>query len=273
MNFCSYNTRGLNNKISFYKDFIASNKLGLIALLETHVKQENAPFVSKLVAYRFRWQFNYGYHYNGRIWLGWDPNFWTVSDCTIHAQHISCKISPVGTDISFFASFIYASNDYLERRILWNDLSQLNSTVIAACNSPWILSGDFNVCLNLDEMSSDSVLSTDIRDFKDFVNSRELFDLNYSGKFFTWWDCNTLHPTYKKLDRVLVNDAWISGFPHSRAQFLARGLSDHSPALVYLGQDFVKLKKPFQIFQYIIDHPGFLSKVEEAWNVQITGDP
>lgn len=273
MYFCSYNSRGLNNKISFYKDFIASNKIGLIALLETHVKQESAPFVSNLVASRFQWLFNYDHHYNGRIWLGWDPELWKISDCTTHAQHISCNITSIGTGISFFASFIYASNDHLERRILWRDLLQLKSTQFSTGILPWIFTGDFNVCLNLDEISTDSVISLDMREFRDVVNSLEISDLNYSGKFFTWWDCNPHSPLHKKLDRVMVNDAWLTVFPLSRAQFLSRGLSDHSPGLIFLGHCFGRLRKPFQVFNFIIDHPEFLSKVADAWNENIRGDP
>ena len=106
MIFCSYNTRGLNNKIAFYKDFIASNKLGLIALVETHVKQDSASFVSNLIAPKLNWLFNYDCHHNGRIWLGWDPVMWSISDIRTHAQHISCKVSSVESNINFYASFI-----------------------------------------------------------------------------------------------------------------------------------------------------------------------
>ena len=143
MDFCSYNTRGLNNKISFYKDFIASNKIGLVALSETHVKQESASFVCKLVAPRFSWVFNYECHPDGRLWLGWDPNVWNISGIQIHAQHISCQVTSVQQHFTFFASFIYAVNDYVERRLLWNDLILFKNSLDE--NAPWVLSGDFNV--------------------------------------------------------------------------------------------------------------------------------
>lgn len=70
--------RGLNNKVSFIKDLIQDNKFGLIALLETLVKKDLANSTAYLVSPRFKWIFNYENHYNGRIWLGWDPSTWTV---------------------------------------------------------------------------------------------------------------------------------------------------------------------------------------------------
>ena len=273
MSFCSYNTRGLNNKISFYKDFIASSKIGLIALLETHVKKENAAFISKLVAPRFCWIFNYECHQNGRIWLGWDPGVWSVSNVRIHSQHISCKVLLLATNDAFFASFIYASNDYIERRLLWNDLLVFNSNSVSTSSMPWTLSGDFNTYLNLHESNVDRGLTIDMREFKDFVDYADVFDLNFTGQLFTWWDCHHPSPTYRKLDRVLVNAAWVSVFSMSTTQFSSRGLSDHCPAITHLGISVPKGFKPFQVFQHVIQHTDFLSTVEEAWSVVIHGDP
>ena len=76
---CAYNVRGLNNKQSYIKDFLLSNKISLVALLETRVPAHNANLVSSSIAPNFTWEFNYCNHNNGRIWLGWDPTFWTVN--------------------------------------------------------------------------------------------------------------------------------------------------------------------------------------------------
>ena len=273
MIFCSYNTRGLNNKISFYKDFIASNRLSLIALLETHVKKENSIFVSKLVAPHFEWLFNYDHHSNGRIWIGWNPCVWTISDPVFHAQHISCKISLLASMANFFASFIYAFNDNIERRILWKDLLEYKGSFIGTNVSPWLITGDFNVCLHPVDMNNSNIVTADMREFRDAVDALDVFDLNFTGKLYTWWDCSHNSPVFRKLDRVLVNTDWVTVFPFSGAHFLPRGLSDHSPAMITLGVQTDKLHKPFQIFQHMIDHKDFLCTVNEAWNVTIRGDP
>ncbi|XP_017228656.1 uncharacterized protein LOC108203954 [Daucus carota subsp. sativus] len=262
----------MNNKISFYKDFISSRRLGLIALLETHVKQENASFVAKTVAPRFSWLFNYDCHYNGRIWIGWDPNFWKVTALKTHAQHISCEVTSLASKVSFFASFIYASTDYLVRRNLWSDLLDFKAHILPI-SAPWVLSGDFNVCLNLNEMNTPNSYGIEMRDFKDAVDALDVFDLNFSVKYFTWWDCNYDCPNLRKLDRVLVNVDWTNIVPMSTTIFSPRGLSDHSPALTSLGIATKKLIKPFQVFQHVLEHKDFLSTVQNAWNVDVHGDP
>lgn len=54
IDFCSYNIRGLHNKLSFAKDFLSVNNCGIAALLETHVKQEDADFYSSAVAPHYK---------------------------------------------------------------------------------------------------------------------------------------------------------------------------------------------------------------------------
>lgn len=109
--------------------------------------------------------------------------------------------------------------------------------------------------------------------FQRFTESLAITDLNFSGKYFTWWDCNINSPSFKKLDRALVNESWLVQFPASHCNFLPRGLSDHSPVLITEGFPAETVKKPFQVFKHIIDHAEFLSSVSEAWSCSVQGNP
>lgn len=51
----------------------------------------------------------------------------------------------------------------------------------------------------------------------------------------------------------------------SQASFPSRGLSDHSPTGISLGLPRLHLKKPFQIFSHVMEHPDFLSIVAAEW--------
>lgn len=275
MIFCSYNIRGLNKKISFVKDFITNNNVGLIALLETHVKKESAKPISSMVSPRFSWLFNYDSHYNGRVWVGWDPNKWQVTSLLQGSQHISCNVLNIGSNASFFVSFVYAHNTHEERRQLWLELTQFQTSITSNGVCPaWILLGDFNVCLNVNEIEGGSLrITPGMNEFKDFLEEIEGLDLCYSGNFLTWWDSNKTKPVQKKLDRALVNPSWLGSFALSHVKFLPRGLSDHCPVLVDLGTARNKLNKPFQIFNHIMAHPEFLNIVSSAWNTTVMGDP
>ncbi|KAL9683190.1 hypothetical protein QQ045_015007 [Rhodiola kirilowii] len=57
----------------------------------------------------------------------------------ISSQMITAKVKH--EDRTFLCSFVYASTDRLTRRTLWDDLS----AIAQSANSPWILTGDFNI--------------------------------------------------------------------------------------------------------------------------------
>lgn len=268
--FCAYNIRGLNNKQSFTKDFILSNKFSLFALLETHVAADSASSIANFICPRFKWVFNYDYHANGRIWLGYDPSIWKLQVLSMSSQQISCQISLVSTGESFFLSTIYALNSSVLRRQLWADLLSFKSCI---GDIAWTLFGDFNVCFGPDENNKGVNWTSSMMEFKDFLHSAELTDIRSSGSFYTWWDCNISNPTFKKLDRCLINGNWMNLFPLSQASFLVRGLSDHSPIALTLGVEHEKISKPFQFFQHLINAPSFMTDVNTAWNVSIDGNP
>ena len=273
MIFCSYNIRGLNNKSNFVKDFIRNNKLSFIALSETHVQQENSKAISSYIAPSFKWLFNYDSHHNGRIWVGWDPCFWTVNLLCSHTQHITCSVSNFSSQQNFVVSFIYVVNSVSERRTLWLDLVRVQNDYVSPGNFPWIILGDFNTCLKPEDSSRHLQFSTSMRDFKLCIEQLSVTELNFSGKQCTWWDCNLNSPLFKKLDRALVNEEWLHCYPLSHCIFMTRGLSDHCPVRINLEMHSERIKKPFQIFDHMIKHPEFLSTVSSAWSTNILGDP
>lgn len=268
---CAFNIRGLNNKQSFLKDFISFNKFGLLAVLETHVKVDLSSSISKFVAPHFSWIFNYDKHYNGRIWVGWDSLRWSLVLVDSSAQHITCKARCLVTNTEFVVSFVYAFNTVIGRRVLWNDLVEVKNSF--PDNTAWCILGDFNACLNPSETNHSLYWTNSMLEFKDFTLQNGITDLSFSGHRFTWWDGNILSPICKKLDRCLVNDIWLQNLNYSHAQFGEKGLSDHCPVFVSLGISRIKIQKPFQLFQHLIQAPNFLEVVSSAWNDDIHGDP
>lgn len=271
IDFCVYNIRGLNNKVSFMKDFIINNNLGLIAITETHVKSGAASSLSSFLAPQFLWEFNYEFHPNGRLWLGWDPSRWKINVISKSAQQISCEACLLAANKSFFLTMVYGYNTYVERRSLWTDLGLVSSF---ASSSPWAVAGDFNSYLHTSEsVGSQGHWTTSMREFKDCILQLGLSDLRYIGANLTWCDSSVHCRIMRKLDRVIVNDCWLDNFQMSLANFLPRGLSDHSPSAVCLGVPMTSIKRPFQLFHHLLDHNLFLSEVKAAWGSHVSGDP
>ena len=58
----------------------------------------------------------------------------------------------------------------------------------------------------------------------------------------------------------------------SLAEFLPRGLSDHSPVVIHLGIASDRIFKPFQLFKHLMDSELFMPIVAQAWSTPVRGD-
>ncbi|GKE32472.1 RNA-directed DNA polymerase, eukaryota, reverse transcriptase zinc-binding domain protein [Tanacetum coccineum] len=170
-----------------------------------------------------------------------------------------------------YCSFVYASNNGKERRSLWKDLIASNGIVN---NKPWCLLGDFNVTLKIDEHSAgESNISEDMQEFIDCINEAEVEDINSSGLFFTWIK-SPLKPAnsiMKKLDRIMVNQCFLTYFNGARGHFMPFMTSNNSPAVLNIGKNMNKVKKGFRFANFIVGKKEFIPTVVKGWKEEVKG--
>ncbi|GJY23686.1 uncharacterized protein Tco_0397344 [Tanacetum coccineum] len=119
-----------------------------------------------------------------RIILGWDPNIMNLMVVNQEEQVLHCMVTSVINDMQFFVSFVYANNDYIQRRLLWKYLNTHKRFVGV---HPWVIMGDFNASLCLEDSSTGSSrITISMREFKECVDSIEVIDVNQTGMRFTW---------------------------------------------------------------------------------------
>ncbi|XP_060190636.1 uncharacterized protein LOC132619893 [Lycium barbarum] len=100
---------------------------------------------------------------------------------------------------------VYAKCDHLERISLWDSLYSLADHL----DLPWLVGDDFNVIMNEDEkIGGLPVFPDEYEDFAFCINSCELFDINYKGSMFTWWNRRAEHESFLEA----VNQAWSTDF-------------------------------------------------------------
>ncbi|XP_028095882.1 uncharacterized protein LOC114295781 [Camellia sinensis] len=111
-------------------------------------------------------------------------------------------------------------------------------------------------------------------EFNTYINASESADLSYGGCQFTWANkrCEGAFIA-TKIDRVLVNEAWLDKFPESTATFLPAGISDHSSVVVNISVNSSSFTKPFKYFDFWSRHPDFLSTISSTWVQYIRGVP
>ncbi|XP_074305658.1 uncharacterized protein LOC141640879 [Silene latifolia] len=270
MKVASWNVRGFNCPIKQceVKDFLVHNQLDVLAILETRVKETKARKIISKVFAKWKVICNYNTHYNGRIWLLYNPTTVSLSNILSGAQWISCQVHHHLSSSEFQLSDVYGSNDASERLLLWNSLNQIFTT------KPWIVLGDFNVIRSPEEkLSSNPPILQDMLAFNSCLASCSLDDISSSGTDLTWTNKQDQQTrVWSKLDRVLINSSWATSFSSSSAHFHESGLSDHSPVVVTVFTER-KVPKRFSFLNSWIEHPDYEATVKSAWKTSKAGSP
>ncbi|XP_074278043.1 uncharacterized protein LOC141601646 [Silene latifolia] len=229
-----WNVRGVNsmNKQVDIKWFLHTNKVGLCGLLETRVKTGSINKVHDGLGNNWKVAHNNSVHDGGRIWVIWDPAIFTVDIIAIEPRVIYSKVTSLQSGIVWWLSMVYGFNRVNERLSLWNSLAIMNTVAIG----PWVVMGDFNNVLALNERLGSEVTNYEIRDFQKCVAECGLVDVPAQGAYFTW---NNKHDpgsmVFSRIDRVMSNDEWLLQFPDVNIMFHPEGLFLSLPLHYFVG--------------------------------------
>ncbi|CAH1436138.1 unnamed protein product [Lactuca virosa] len=250
-------------------DVIRSNNLGICAVVESHVKVLNLKNVCVKTFGQWDWVSNNSSCEAGtRIIVGWNPRLFDVMVISQSRQVIHCYVRFCDSNYSMYLSFIYAASNYLERRLLWDNLKK-HSLVVK--KEAWGILGDFNVALKPSEYSEGcSKTPKGVDDFIDCINFIEVEDLNSSGFQFTWNKTPAGNKgLLKKLDRVMANLKFVSDHPLAHAVFKPYRVSDHCPAILNVPVGKLRWKPSFRFANFITEKVEFLPLVKEVWDANI----
>lgn len=162
---------------------------------------------------------------------------------------------------------VYAPCTIRGKGILWEKLIQ----VVRQNSSCVYVAGDFNAVRTSQERAGKSEIGQRRieADFNLFIAEAGLLDLQLQGRAFTWYkrdgSCKS------RLDRFLVNSAWLNLWPDLIQKGLPRSISDHVPILL------MDLKrnwgpKPFKFVNAWIHHPNFSEEIGKKWaDIHIEG--
>lgn len=173
-------------------------------------------------------------------------------------------------NLKFVVGFVYGSNDAAIRQQLWADVQRFTSSI----RLPFMLLGDLNSIMFPHEKVCGTVSPQNYLDFWNCTQDYQVFDLAYSGCFYTWANGHTDDTRIlSRLDRVLVNLDWVKSFSDSLFVFLEAGVSDHSSMIVSIYENRHHGPPPFKFFNFMIEEADFLEMVRSVWDVPVRGNP
>ncbi|XP_077251951.1 uncharacterized protein LOC143891204 [Tasmannia lanceolata] len=209
----SWNIRGIcsRRKKGEVKNLIRGSNVPICCLQETKAKEPMMKDHVYDICDSWNSFGNYNHVIKGRIWILWDPDRVKLDIQRDSSQFIHASVRLLQTNQAFKLTVVYGRNYGGDRKILWQDLKSLNSTI----QDPWIVMGDFNVIRDHSERSYGALHNQhDIEDFNDCINSCSLMDLRSIGHPLSWNNRATVSERkYARLDRALINDLWLQHFP------------------------------------------------------------
>lgn len=141
----------------------------------------------------------------------WDVGFVDLETLAYYSQLIHIMINYENKVWLFIV--IYGCLIVAEKKQLWSSLCSASGMH----DLPWILIGDFNQFLFLNERTKWGIINfNNCNQMRECMNHCQLIDLGTSGLKFTWWKkIDRLNFTRERLDRAVANEAWRTIFPHA----------------------------------------------------------
>ncbi|MQL88103.1 hypothetical protein Taro_020652 [Colocasia esculenta] len=166
-------------------------------------------------------------------------------------------------NLAFMAN-IEESCSVSERRTLWDYMVDFSTT----CTEPWLVGGDFNSFLALDEKKGGKRnYSRSTVDFQACVSAAGLEDAGYIGNKYTWFNGQQQNGIWIRIDRIFFNAEWTISCSTVHVQHLGRSCSDHSPLLISNKQEATKGPSRFTFQHMWCSHESFISDSAAAWRM------
>ncbi|KAK4438694.1 hypothetical protein Salat_0203900 [Sesamum alatum] len=186
------------------------NNLCLLGILETKLAASAIPRILHRSFPGWCQVNNFEMITGGHILVIWYPTIIDLQPKDISQQVIHCRVTRKSSQLSFSISFTYGLYSVVNRRSMWEKLSELGQNL----NMHWLILGDFNC----------------VRSPEEKLGVTPTWMPPSTGCFYTWYSNTESNPVWCKLDRVLRNNEWLEAGLHCNTHFPPQGcLSDHSP--------------------------------------------
>ncbi|KAL0310434.1 UNVERIFIED_CONTAM: hypothetical protein Scaly_2928700 [Sesamum calycinum] len=174
-----------------------------------------------------------------------------------------------GKDIILYNTFELLNAEYANSVLEINgDDDRISSGPNAS--SPQL--GDFNAVIDDSEVNGRAADTTaSMTEFRNCIMTTGLIHLPFTGCPYSWHNCSEgSRSLWKRLDRMLVNEAWLDKWPDSAYLVALPSTSDHSPLIIQGGNRGTD-HGLFRFDNYLAKRSGFIASVNRIWQHKIPG--
>ncbi|XP_050946571.1 uncharacterized protein LOC127151191 [Cucumis melo] len=104
-----------------------------------------------------------------------------------------------------------------------------------------------------------------MEDFDLAIRDADLVEPSVQVNWFTWTSKVHGSRMLRRLDRILVNDEWLSAWPTLLVNVLPWGIFYHSPILFYPSFQQNSRVVSFRFFNHWLEDPSFIEVVARMW--------
>ncbi|KAM2576603.1 hypothetical protein TB2_002354 [Malus domestica] len=248
MIYLAWNCRGIgqDSTVAALRELILLNKPYMIFLSETKARGNGIENIRRNLGYQ------HGFFVGARGQSGGLCLWWKD---TLEVHILSSSINAIDTCVQEFASgsvvritWMYGPPRAENKAKFWESQSRS----FAADDLHWMCVGDFNELVWPHEKRGGRAWEVGrMRFLKEFMQSKELVDLGFSGPPFTWErDWENWGLIEERLDRALVNNLWTELWPNTCVSHGPLLGSDHRPLILNSCPQFVFSPKPFKFEAY-----------------------
>ncbi|XP_019242200.1 PREDICTED: uncharacterized protein LOC109237736 [Nicotiana attenuata] len=265
MRWLIWNVRGINkwHKRKELKNYLKNKNISLAGIIEIRVKEHNARSASHHIAPRWEIFNDYNAAINGRIWLLWDTNYYSVRVIKAEAQVLHCTVTNIRNDHEYAVSIVYGFNTVEQRKLLWDNLKEIEQMT----SIQWVIGGDFNAVLQLQgRMYGNPVTKAETQDFSKCIQDLKLSELAWEGDYYTWSNKQGGGDRiWSRIDRMFGNYEWMMQWGHISTVYELPFISDHAPMILTFNDQHRSRKIPFKFFNIWVDHERFNYEVQQIW--------
>jgi exonuclease III len=267
MKIITWNIRGLNDrsKQRILRDCVKEESPDILMLQETKCAGMEAEIIFQRIWKGCNYIHTDSAGASGGLAILWNPNHTILSGPFSTAGTLSAHFEVIGSNQEGTITNVYGPQGQQEKIKFMEKLTQVK----ALANTPnWILGGDFNMIMSLEEKTGGRKrLEQDSGKFKTLPEQLKLVDIENNNGTFTWSNRRSGNQHVAcRLDRFLVTEELIERDLCMESLILPKAGSDHWPIALQIAIETTPKFKPFRFEKFWLTHPDFQQLAKTWWN-------